>query len=377
MGTKKYFVFSVLVVIGITMLSCIRPINKILPDAESLQQLSLLTAWQYETNERIRRIVGLVDDQLILYTYGGEFVALNIFSGAPIWTYQPPGPITNLVSRNEISQKDDLLAFTSFLDKRGHQALVVLDANTGQELWRRDDRDGGHAAASFAIGDKYIYWALWPHYLAFDRYTGELIWQSQLRTGPGGYHGLLYEDDEVIVVRPEPYVLDANTGETKRSLDFKINSTGYRIYDGVIYFIFSEVKALDTKDNVVLWETHPESVKGSSVRWSPILRNDSLYLGLNGSLGVLDATTGKMIWGKSEFEKKDAVLYSNPVFVGDAVYVIFSDGSLRTLNDIDGVETGRVEFGNAWKDAALYATDEMLFVSLGGTTLYAYTFLDE
>lgn len=364
-------------VICITISSCTLQSHEISPNAESLQQLSLVSAWQYETNERIRRVVGLTDDKLILYTYGGEFIALNTFSGTLIWSYQPPGPITDLVSMNEISLRDGLLVFTSFIDKKGHVALVVLDTKTGQELWRRDDRDGGHAAATFAIGDKYIYWALWPHYLAFNRYTGELVWQSQLRTGPGGYHGLLYDDDELVVVRPEMYVLDANTGDVKRSLDFKINSTGYRIYDGITYFIFSEVKALDTKSNVILWETRPESVKGSSIKWSPILRGKRLYLGLNGSLGVLDASTGKMIWGNSSFDKNKAILYSNPVFKDNTIYAVFSDGSLRYLNDVNGVEIGRVKFGTVWEDAALYATNEMLFVSLGGKNLYAYKFLDK
>jgi outer membrane protein assembly factor BamB len=351
--------------------------NEAAPTIKELESLSLTPAWHYETDKRIRRIVGLTGNKLILYTYKEQFIALNIDTGKLAWSYQPSGPVADLETRVAIALQDGLLVFISYIDNTVYNKLNVLDADIGQKLWERDDSENGYATSTFAVGDKYIYWSLWPHYLAFDRYTGELAWQSQLSTGPGGYSGLLYDNGELTIVRPDMYVLDANNGEIKRRLDFKINSTAYKIYDGVIYFIFGKVQALDTKNNSVRWEKNPGGIEGA-IRWIPMIKDNRLYLGLNGSLGALDARTGQIIWGKSEPRgKNEPFLSSNPAFVSDTIYAIFSDGSLRAFNDDDGSEMGRVNFGVANEDAALYATDDMLFVSLGDSRLYAYSFIEK
>jgi outer membrane protein assembly factor BamB len=348
--------------------------REIPPGAEDLGRLSLAPAWQYEADAKIRRIVGLAHNKLILYTWDRQFVAVDATSGESAWQHQSPGDITDLVTEDEIRLKDGLLAFSSFVNNNNYRRLVILDTATGQELWHHQNQERGFVASTFMVGDEYVYWAIRPHYLAFDRYTGELVWQSELETGMSGYHGLLYNGEELVIVRPDMYVLDANTGETKRSLTIKINSTPYVIHNQIIYVEKDEsrlVRALDIREDRVLWERQLDIF--SDARWSPLLREDRLYVNLNGTLGVLDVSTGEVIWGKTTFERGQAGLYSNPVFVGDTIYAILSDGSLRTLDVTDGAETGRVEYKVATEDAALYATDGMLFVSMGGSTLYAYT----
>lgn len=346
------------------------------PLVRDLQKLALKPLWQYDAGSNIRRIVGLAGNGLILYTQKNQFVALDVASGQRVWLYQAPGEITDLVTEDEFNLKDGLLVFTSFIGTSVQRKLIVLEAKTGQELWSLEDGPPqGYAVTTFAVGDQYIYWALRPHYLAFDRYTGEVVWQSELNTGPGGYHGLLYDGYDLIVVRPDMYVLDANTGNIKRRLTVHINSTPYKIHDGIIYVEKDEsnlVKALDIKNDTVVWE---QSLNiASDVSWSPLLREDRLYVRLNGLLGALAAPTGEPIWPQSEIHQNEAILYSNPVFVDDRIYTIFSDGSLRALNIANGLEIGQVDFKVAHDDAALYATDDRLFVSMGGTRLYAFTF---
>lgn len=372
----KFILWSL--ALSIALYTCAPVTRETPPDAQVLNDLSLTAVWQYEANNRIRRIIGLVDNQLlVLYTYDRQFIALDVVVGNPVWVHQLSGEITNLVTREEILLKDGLLAFTNFIDNQGHRKLTVLDATTGRELWSRSDKEVGYAASTFAIGDKYIYWSLWPAYLAFDLYTGELVWRSELSTGSEGYSGLLYNNNELIIVRPDMYVLDADTGKIIRSLDFKINSTAYKIYGGIIYFVFGEIQALDTKTNTVLWKKRPGNLDGSSVKWTPIFRNNRLYLGLNGELAALDATTGELIWDKTDSKLQgDTILYSNPVFTDNTIYAVLSDGTLRRFNDKDGTEIGRGDYGTVSEDTALYATDEMLFVSLGGFHLYAYTLID-
>jgi outer membrane protein assembly factor BamB len=344
------------------------------PKVEDLKTLSLVPAWQYEADTRLYRIVGVAEDKLVMFTHSNRFVGIDMASGEKSWEYQSPGDITNLVTRDEIALKDGLLAFSSFVNNNNYRRLVILDAATGQELWHHQNQERGFVASTFIVGDEYVYWAIRPHYLAFDRYTGELAWQSELETGVSGYGGLLYNGEELVIVRPDMYVLDADTGETKRELQVKINSTPSRVHDQVIYVedtVDGLVKALDIQQDTTLWEQRLNV--HSDPRWTPLLREDRLYVKLNGSLAVLDADTGEVIWGRDTFEKDQAVLYSNPAFVGESACAIFSDGSLRLLRIADGAEMGSADFRVVTRDAALYATGEMLFVSTGGPTLYAYT----
>jgi outer membrane protein assembly factor BamB len=343
------------------------------PKVEDLRPLALVPAWQYEADARLYGIVGVAEDKLVMFTHGNRFVGIDMTSGQQSWEYQSPGDITNLVTRDEIALKDGLLVFSSFVHGSDRR-LTLLDAVTGQELWHHDG-EGGFVASTFAVGDKYVYWAIRPHYLAFDRYTGELVWQSELDTGTRGYAGLLYNGEELVVVRPDMYALDADTGETKRELQININSTPSRIHNHVIYVedsVSSLIRALDVNEDKVLWK---QSLNiHSDPRWTPLLRGDRLYVKINGALGVLDAETGKVIWGRATFDKDQPVLYSNPTFVGQSAYAIFSDGSLRLLRVADGAEIGSADFSVVTRDAALYATEEMLFVCTGGPTLYAYKF---
>jgi outer membrane protein assembly factor BamB len=342
------------------------------PKVEDLKALSLVPAWQYEADTRLYRIVGVAEDKLVIFTHSNRFVGIDMASGEKCWEYQSPGDITNLVTEDEIALKDGLLVFSCFVNDNDYR-LIILDAVTGQELWHHDG-EGGFVASTFAMGDPYLYWAIRPHYLAFDRYTGELAWQSELETGTRGYAGLLHTGEELVVVRPDIHVLDADTGETKRELQVRINSTPSRIHDQVIYVedsVDGLVKALDIHQDTTLWEQRLNV--HSDPRWTSLLREDRLYVKLNGGLAVLDAGTCEVIWGRDTFEKGQAVLYSNPAFVGESAYAIFSDGSLRLLRVADGAETGSADFRVVTRDAALYATGEMLFVSTGGPTLYAYT----
>lgn len=372
MEAKKRILTFWLFVLGLVVCSCTTGKHETVPESGKLQRVGLALTWQHKFDERVRRIVGMTDNKLILYTYRDRFVALDITSGTLAWSYQLSGSITDLVTSDDFILKDGLLVFTSFIDEQGHRRLTVLDTSTGQELWGQDDKQGDQIFG-FTVGEQYVYLSLRPHYLACDRRTGQVVWQSEIRGSPGG---LLYDDNELVIIDPDMSVLDANTGKLKHKLDFKINSTLYRIYNGVIYFFaFGKGQALDTQKNIILWEKPVSSIKGSGVSWVPLLRKKKIYLGLNGSLGALDASTGEMVWGKQDSNKNDTVLYSNPVFIDDTIYTIFSDGSLRTFNDIDGTEMGRVEFGVASADAALYATNQMLFVSLGSSRLYAFTFL--
>lgn len=345
------------------------------PNVEDLRALSLVPAWQYEADARLYRIAGVAEDKLVLFTHDNRFVGIDIASGQKSWEYQSLGDITNLVTRDEIALKDDLLVFSSFASNYKYHRLTVLDATSGRELWQQQGRNG-FVAATFAVGNEYVYWAIRPHYLAFDRHTGELVWQSELQTGSGGYAGLLYNGQELVVIRPNMHVLDAKTGETKRELQVNINSTPSRIHDQVIYVednVDDIIRALDIQQDIILWEQQQLNIF-SDVRWTPLLRGDRLYVRLNGSLGVLDASTGEVIWGKASLEKGQPVLYSNPAFVGESAYTIFSDGNLRLLRVADGAEIGSADFKIVTRDAALYATEEMLFVCTGGPTLYAYTF---
>jgi len=343
--------------------------TEILPATEELKKLSLVPNWNYHKNHLIK-VIGISQNKAIIRNYEVDrekLTAIDIISGQSVWEYQTLDYVV-MEPDEEPILINGLLIFLDGVDTR--IKLVVLDIVTGQVLWEWEPEK--YQIWGFTVDKNKVYVSIRPYYLALNLYTGEKVWQSELRGSPGGL--LLSSNSELVIIDPEMYVLDADTGAIKRSLDFKINSTAYRIYDGVIYWTDGGVKALDTKSNRVLWVSQRLSFLGSG-RWSPMLRGDKLLYGIGGQLGALDKKTGEVVFGKPNADENEPFLNSNPVFRNGIIYALFSDGSLRMFDEINDNEISRTEFGAVFEDATLFATDKMLLVSPGGLNLYAFSFV--
>lgn len=375
---------AVLIVLGLLMQPVIEPWLSLIPlpitlfktenppSVEALANLSLAPHWNYQTRQ-LTKLIGATENEVIFYTNKSQLAALDIATGELLWQYDLMGSVRTYPEQPVLI--NNLLIFVDELDTR--TKLIVLDTTTGQEVWNWESE---YQIWAYAADKNNVYVSIRPYHLALNLQTGEINWKSTLRGTTGS---LLISNDELIVVAPEMSVLDVYTGEVKRGLEFLINGGCAKIYDGVIYWAFGKVTALNTKSNSIEWETDKLNLSGGC--WEPLLKDDRVFVGISGELGALDKSTGDVVLGKGEFDENEMlwgkpddepVLQSNPVFVDDVIYVYFSDGSLRMFDASGEQEIGRVEFGAAFDDARLVASDEILVVSPGGQNLYAFSFVD-
>jgi outer membrane protein assembly factor BamB len=116
--------------------------------------------------------------------------------------------------------------------------------------------------------------------------------------------------------------------------------------------------------------------------FEPWIYGNGLYIAtLEGTLLAVNRHTGDALWQypRGTESPPPIELPSNPVVFNDIVYGIFSDARLRGFDASTGQEIGHIQFMDVANDPLLQRTvpglavsEDMLFVSLGKTKLYAF-----
>jgi outer membrane protein assembly factor BamB len=135
--------------------------------------------------------------------------------------------------------------------------------------------------------------------------------------------------------------------------------------------------AMDIDDRHVMWEYGI-----SDPLQNPYIQGDRIYFGdSEGRLVTVDIKTGEPLWQFAPLpmaEGQTIKLLSNPVKLNRIVYGIFSDATLRGLNEENGIETGYIQFPSVsqlrWQVTmpGLAASNHVLFVSPGYHKIYAF-----
>lgn len=116
--------------------------------------------------------------------------------------------------------------------------------------------------------------------------------------------------------------------------------------------------------------------------FKPVVHENALYIRtLQGALLAINRHTGDIQWEYPFYSDSTAPLklLSNPIVFDGIVYGIFSDARLRGFDAVTGQEIGHIQFVDVANDPlsqrtvpGLASSDNMLFVSLGKTKLYAF-----
>ena len=214
----------------------------------------------------------------------------------------PPEGVEQIAGSPAVSDDGLLYVPTRFLEEEAAEMdgrLLVYDAETGAYVWgfemptrkvpwpKQNPDDpleldstlaGGGGAAAALAGDRVFVSAEGSIY-ALDRRTGEMQWERILNDGVWTSKMLAVGSGKVFVGSSNgvAYALDLRTGEVAWSLDTP----------GFI-------------DNV-------------------LAKHDRLYFSGAGSIWVLEAETGEVIWRGTppEYERDDHYVYASPLAVGD------------------------------------------------------------
>ena len=219
-------------------------------------------------------------------------------------------------------------------DHAGQSTIEVLDAKTGNTLWKRE-RDEGNAWATPRIiqhsGKTQVITAASGFVRSYDLNTGDIIWQCSGLTGNA---------------IPCPVVEG----------DYVICMTGYQGYSAMAIPLTETGDISDSEK--ILWKKE----RGTPYIPSPLLYEGLIFYNQSNQaiLTCLDAKTGEVAFGPKRVGELSNI-YASPVGAGGRVYLTGRNGNTLVL-----------ERGPEYKVTALNKLDERFDASpaLAGNQLF-------
>jgi len=183
--------------------------------------------WEQRTRSGTSLMLGAVDGAAIVAGQFGPVLAIGANNGTVLWTLDlEEGESPGVVAANE--GEPTVYLPTTFTREGATLAprLRVLDASTGDEIWRRDLNEGSDLQwARPALTSSLVLLADTPSHPgsaessyvnALDRETGALAWRFDLEVDEQGFHyqAILADDSTAYVVNLDGVVLaiDLETG---------------------------------------------------------------------------------------------------------------------------------------------------------------------
>jgi outer membrane protein assembly factor BamB len=303
--------------------------------------------------------------------------ALDVESGDILW--QRGGddfPVTNWPG-SRLSQGGKLIVGTD-------EGVQAVDLRTGETLW---------TAPSFiqvfnvAYGEGKVFVGVeWTMFSAHDLETGQMLWQSVVNDRSEIYYDV---HNRSLITVPSAnvgnhYWLDPDSGRILRVKLMAIRSqsmTTAIVENGKLYYGAFVMDAATATPVCV----HPEyagSLNPGDLFYDLPLIDGVLYISTSSSVVAFDTVACQPRW---EYQPQARVggkrprVVSNPAVLNGIVYAIFSDATLRAINQQSGVEVGywhaeAVKYSRSNDQAipGVVASNDMLIASFGNGQLYAF-----
>ncbi len=236
------------------------------------------------------------DGQRVAAIFGTGVVLCLDAEGRLLWA-------RNLgVPQNPYGHSSSLLLLDSTLylqfDHAGESALLALDAETGQERWRRVRSANASWASPILVEQEGLRLLVLAanEVCAYEALTGALRWSRDLLYGEIG------------------------------------SSPAYA--DGRVFFAnqYACAAALDAADGTLLWSLADLELPDAG---SPVATAHHLFLPTSyGEFSCLDASDGNLLWQQTF----DTGGYGSPVLAGGRVYWVTQDGTTRIFRAADTFE---------------------------------------
>jgi eukaryotic-like serine/threonine-protein kinase len=180
---------------------------------------------------------------------------------------------------------------TVFIASMDH-SLYAVNAQDGSLVWHFDRSAGALPAAPAVLDDVLYFGSLNGSFYAVEAQSGTLLWEKQV---DGGLWATPWVEQDAL-------------------------------YFGTLQ---GKVYALSTADGTELWQ----SEVGGEIRGTPAYVDGTLYYGCeDGKLYAFDAVDGKELPSPLGQQLDDTSIYTSPVFDGQRLFVVATDGQVFALD---------------------------------------------
>jgi len=296
----------------------------------------------------------------------GNFYALHISYGTPIWKFKADGPI---IAPGAVFGDQVFFGDT-------HGFVYGLNIADGSELWRFETDgkiEGGINALQSSGGQWHLFVGSYDYFIyCLNAADGSLIWKKEtgnyLVSTPsiinsGGQQALSFGGCDGML-----HILPANGKGQAREIDvgtYIANSSCVR--DGICYVADNggEVMAIDVATGETAWKTTTEAQYTAS----PAVGEKHLYVaGPDKRLVAFDRVMGEEVWA---FQAPRA-LDSSPVICPSAIWQGGLDGRLYAIDPKTGKELWNFELGAKIKASPAISRKFMIICGQDGV-VYGFT----
>jgi outer membrane protein assembly factor BamB len=303
--------------------------------------------------------------------------ALDVKSGEILW--QRGGddlPVTNSPG-SRLSPGGKLIVGT-------YEGVQALDLRTGETLWTTTSF---LPVRNMTFGEGKVFVRVeWTMFSAHDLETGRTLWQSIVKDRSEIYYDAR---NQSLVTVPSAnvgnhYWLDPDSGEILRVKPMAIRSqamTTALVENGKLYYGAFVMDAATATPVCV----HPEyagSLDPGDLAYDLPLLDDVVYISTSSSVVAFDTVACQPRWEYQpqrggRWRRPEVV--SNAVILNGVVYAIFSDATLRAIDQQSGQEIGywkaeAVKYSHS-RDSAVpgvVVSGDVLIASFGNGEIYAF-----
>ena len=294
------------------------------------------SAWTFSNSEPISSPT-IVDDTVYVAALDGNFYALDSTTGSEKWRYRFKGSSWYVGSAPAVSNG---IAFFSSLSGD----LFALDLATRKEKWIFRSKG---ILTPVAISKGTVFFGSDKGVLyAVDELTGAEKWMFKTKGRPG----TPIVNSESVIVRGDQgliYSVNARSGiqewQSKSGGDFSLiyylpwvqKGVSLALSDGTVVFVNGSGKvanliALDAKIGIQKWV-----YEIGRVGRSPVITNNIVYIGSEGSLHATELSSGKKLWALGTVTtvggKAIPRIASSPYVHEGVLYFLVDDGHLYAL----------------------------------------------
>ncbi|WP_227356773.1 outer membrane protein assembly factor BamB family protein [Haladaptatus salinisoli] len=323
--------------------------------------------WRFETEGYVSSAPAVADGVLYAGTWGKTFYAVDVADGTQRWKVDVGhrfGSSSPVVADGTVvvgANGDGPLVVSGPEDEEEFEACAVLalDAETGEEVWRYDEfGERENVDSSPAVASGRVHVGGGENLYALDAETGSEIWTRNVaasaRASPAVRDGLVYYAGPYRGgdAPSRLWALDAASGETRWTYDLAdtAQKVSPAVADGTVYVPAASQRvclaAGDSDDcsGVTRGRLYAVDAETGTERWTAEIRPDTrsspavadgiVYVGCANGISAV-TVDGAGAWRIDfEGEREDGpYVDSSPAVAGGRVFVGASDGRLRAIGN--------------------------------------------